>query len=164
MIITHVQWWCQNMDGCVSLICLNCDLLMAILCNYASLLLCTPWPGCKSSVQQACRPAGVQVQPDSQSKPRQAPAAGALCHSGSKLTLAEKENYHMLLCPPLTGGFHSLCQGSWTASVLPDTWGEGGSWQTFGGCPTGSATGSTALWNKALRTIAPQATTSDFCF
>ncbi|KAG7230200.1 hypothetical protein INR49_012333 [Caranx melampygus] len=61
--------------------------------------------GCKSSVQQACRPAGVQVQPDSQSKPRQTPAAGALYHFGSKFTLLEKETYHVPSSPLKQGAF-----------------------------------------------------------
>lgn len=55
-----------------------------VLCIYASLSLFTKCPGCKSSMRQASGAAGVQVQPDSQSKPRQTPAAGTLCHPGSK--------------------------------------------------------------------------------
>lgn len=47
-------------------------------------LLCDYWPGCRSGMQQACKPPGVQVQPDSQSQPRQATTAGSLCHSRSK--------------------------------------------------------------------------------
>lgn len=82
-------------------------------CFYAPHLLCTYWSGCKSSMQQAFRPAGVQVQPDNQSKPRQTPAAGALCHSGSKLTLREKKTKKLssalLPSSPLNQGAFTAC-------------------------------------------------------
>lgn len=70
------------------------------------------WSGCNSSMQQACRPAGVQVQPDNQSKPRQTPAAGALCHSGSKLTLRKKTkklSSAFLPSSPLNQGAFTAC-------------------------------------------------------
>lgn len=120
--------------------------------SHPSVLLayCTILPGCNSGMQQACIPAGVQVQPDSESKPRQTAAACTLCHSGSKLTLKRKENYHhsfFLLLSSQPGCFHSLCQGVWTAGVHPDNWGEGGSRQTSGGCQAGSAAGRSVFQN-----------------
>lgn len=58
-------------------------------------------------MRQARHPAGVQVQPDNQNKPRQTPAAGTLRHSGRKFTLK----------PPLLNPFPPLLptQGAHTA-------------------------------------------------
>lgn len=75
----------------------------------ASMRLSTYWPGCNSSMRQACRPAGVQVQPDSQSKPRQTPAAGALCHSGSKLTLKKQLLSALVPFSPLNQDASTAC-------------------------------------------------------
>lgn len=63
-------------------------------------------------MRQARRPAGVQEQPDSQSKPRQTPAAGALCHSGSKSILNENQIYAIIIP---SSSSSSLNQGAFKA-------------------------------------------------
>lgn len=55
-----------------------------------ALCACGPRPGGSSGVHQAPNPPGVQVQPDGQSQPWPTPAAGSLCHPGSKCCLWTK--------------------------------------------------------------------------
>lgn len=61
-------------------------------------------------MRQACKSPGVQVQPDSQSQPRQATTAGSLCHSRSKCFELNK-SYDWPFPPsfPLTQGAFTAC-------------------------------------------------------
>lgn len=60
-------------------------------------------------MQQAVRAPGVQVQPDSQSEPRQAAAAGSLCYSGSKCFKVNKSYDWPFPSVPLTQGAFTAC-------------------------------------------------------
>lgn len=82
-------------------------------------LLFPSWPGGSSGLQQALRAPGVQVQPDSQSQPRQAAAAGSLCYPGSKCFKVNKRYDRPFPSSPLTQGAFTACSRVSELAVFP---------------------------------------------